>query len=658
MTPADELERISTRDALQLFARAFRYVRPFLGRFAVKAVLTMTSLLLAIFLAWPVKIIVDHVVLEVPLDQPTTPHPPFIEPLLAPLYGASTLEILVWMAAVQLALIVLIGAFGTTSAQRDRAGGNFAEGRDTATRTENEANRGFSYAGGLFGLFDYYFTMRLTQALNHHYRARLYERIQRLPMTAFDDERVGDAIYRVMYDTPSITGLSHQLLLTPVVTIVNFGVMVLVLRVTFGEHPEIWWAGLLAMPVAFLVTVPFSGALRRTVQQSRRAGSRATATMEEGMSNILAVQSLGGDERERRRFDRDSWDSFGRYRLVVLVVIAISAAALAGIFLLGGFVFFRVSDLVIAGSLSPGDFTLLISYYLQIAGYAGALGRLWIQIQGEAPGLRRVFYLMDLQGEQDPPKAAELPRIVRGVTLEGVDFEYPDATVALRGVDLEVPVGRVTAVVGPVGAGKTTLAYLIPRFLEPTRGQVLADGMDLKDVTRDSLRAQVSFVFQETVLFDATVAENIRTGRPDASDADVRRAAELAGAHEFIASLPQGYETRLGRAGGKLSVGQKQRLSIARALVRDSSVLILDEPTSALDPDTERRLVSALREASRNRAVVVIAHRLSTIREADQIAFLEAGRIIERGSHAELMTRPAGTGAYRRFVDLQTRGAA
>ncbi len=648
--------RISNREAVQLFRRAFQYVRPFLPRFAVKAVLTSLSLLVSILLAWPVKIIVDHVVLKVPLDQPTTPHPPFIEPLLSPLYGASMLELLVWMAAVQLGLILLIGAFGTTSAQRDRASGGLAAGRDTATNTENSANAGWSYAGGLFGLVDYLFTMRLTQALNHHYRSQLYERIQRLPMTSFDDERIGDAIYRVMYDTPSITGLSYQILLTPIVTIVNFGVTVFVLQLTFGAHPEIWWTALAVLPVALLVTAPFSGLVRQRVRQSRTAGSQATATIEEGMSNILAVQSLGGNARERRRFDRDSWRSFTQYRGVVLVVIGIVAAALGGTFLLGGVVFFRVSDLVIGGQLSPGDFALLITYYFQLAGYSGALGRLWIQIQGEAPGLNRVFFLMDLPGEQDPPDSVPLSRIHRAITLEGVDFDYPDGTATLRGIDLEIPVGQITALVGPAGAGKTTLAYLIPRFLEPTRGRVLADGVDLQGVTRDSLRRQVSFVFQETVLFDATVEENIRTGSPRASEAEVRRAAEAAGAHEFIRQLPQGYHTRLGRAGGKLSVGQKQRLSIARALVRDASVLVLDEPTSALDPEMERQLVATLRGARRHRAVVVIAHRLSTIRQADRIVFLDSGRIIESGSHAQLMARPSGP--YRHFVNLQTRGAA
>ena len=237
-----------------------------------------------------------------------------------------------------------------------------------------------------------------------------------------------------------------------------------------------------------------------------------------------------------------------------------------------------------------------------------------------------------------------------------MSFTYEDGTEALHDVDLEARIGQMTALVGPAGAGKTTLAYLLCGFLEPTRGRVTLDGADLRRFTIDSVRSQIAFVFQETALFDDTVEANIRLGKPDASEADVRLAARRAGADEFIQQLPHGYHTRLGRGGGKLSVGQKQRLSIARALVRDAPVLVLDEPTSALDPETERRLLHALREAGRDRLVLVIAHRLSTVRAADQILFLEAGRVIERGSHDELMQRPGGT--YRRFVDLQTRGAA
>jgi ABC-type multidrug transport system fused ATPase/permease subunit len=374
------------------------------------------------------------------------------------------------------------------------------------------------------------------------------------------------------------------------------------------------------------------------------------------MENIVAVQSLGGEGRERRRFDRDSWESFGQFRALLRTAIFAFLAALVPGIVLGASVFFHVADLVIRDEISRGDFTLLFTYFVQILWASVELGALWIRIQESAVGLHRVFFLMDLPAEVDPPHAQPLRVPRHGVRMENVHYRYPDGTVALRNVNFEARVGQMTALVGPAGAGKTTIAYLVPRFLAPQRGSVRVDGVDLSGVTRESLRSQVAFVFQETALFDESIFENIRMGKPHASDAEVQLAARTARADEFIQRLPQGYETRLGRAGGKLSVGQKQRLAIARALVRDAPILILDEPTSALDPETERRLVAALREARRDRVVLVIAHRLSTIRAADQILFVDGGQIKERGTHDELMARTGG--AYRRFVARQSRSAA
>jgi ABC-type multidrug transport system fused ATPase/permease subunit len=430
----------------------------------------------------------------------------------------------------------------------------------------------------------------------------------------------------------------------------------LIMGITFGDHPLIVWTGLAFAPLALVTTYPFAAALRRRSHAARRAGATTTASIEEGITNILAVQSLGGERRESRRFDRDSWEAFGSFRRVVVVAMAAFFVSLVPGLALGAGAFVYVSDLVVQGTISRGDWALLFTYFVQIAWASVELGAFWMRVQGSAAGLHRVFFLMDLPSESEEKAARALERVREGVRLEDVHYRYPDGTHALRGVSFEARVGSVTAIVGPAGAGKTTLAYLIPRFVEPTSGRVRVDGVDAASVTRASLRAQIAFVFQETALFDDTVLENIRLGRPGASEAEVRRAARMAGADEFIARLPEGYRTRLGRAGGKLSVGQKQRLAIARALVRDAPILILDEPTSALDPETEQRLVAALREASRERLVLVIAHRLSTVRAADQILFLEAGEILERGTHAELASRPGG--AYRRFVELQTRGAA
>ncbi len=653
MPPARTLSDFGT---VLVFGRALRYVAPVWRRFAVKALLTFVSLLPLLLFPWPLKILIDHVILGRPIGGEETPYPGFIQPFIDLLAGAPPAEIVFWVSLVFFALMFLVGGFGTSGPERDIAQGTLGQGQDTATQTENQANTGWSFAGGLFGLFEYRWTIRLSQALNHHYRSRLFERIQSLPMTTFDDEQIGDAIYRVMYDTPAITGVAYQLLLTPLVVPAQIALIALVIGVTYTGHPAIVWLSLGFVPLIFVVTFPFAGLLRRRAEESRGAGAVTASTIEEGVTNVVAVQSLDGHGRERRRFDRDSWNSFTAYRGLVRAVIALVLVATLAGFGLGAATFIYVSDLVVDDALSPGDFAVLMTYFFQIMGSGIRLGGLWIGVQGQAAGLHRVFWLMDLPAEQDPAAARPLAPIARGISLEGVHFDYPDGTRALRGVDLEIPVGKVVALAGPAGAGKTTLAYLVPRFLSPTRGRVCADGVDLATVTRASLREQVAFVFQENVLFDATIGENIRVGRREASELEVQRAAEIAGAHDFIRRLPDGYQTRLGRAGGKLSVGQKQRLSIARALVRDARILILDEPTSALDPDAERRLGAALREASRERAVIVIAHRLSTIREADEIAFLADGQVIERGTHDELMARAGG--AYRRFVELQTRGAA
>jgi ABC-type multidrug transport system fused ATPase/permease subunit len=648
--------RLGERETLRLFARALRYVAPLRGRFAAKLGLTLVSLSPRLLLPWPAKLIIDHVINQDPVAEALASYPAFMRPLLTPLADMQPLEILLWLLASQGLLVLAIGAIGSTSAEVDRTHARLSSGRDTATTTENEANYGHSFVGGLFGLFEFRFTLRLTQALNHLYRSRVFERIQSLPMRAFDDERIGDAVYRLMYDTPSITNVCYRLLITPVAAVLGLLVTVWVVRYTVGASPGVAWAALGFLPLAVLTTVFFGARIRAHSQQSREAGSTTTTGIEEGFANILAVQSLGSEAQEHRRFARESWDSFGAFRRFVLTILlaigfgAVPAAALTA------YAFIRVTDLVIAGVLTPGDFALVFTYYFQIAGYALALGALWIQLQGSAAGLGRVFELMDWPSERDAPGARALPPVRQGVRVEDAHFEYADGAPVLRGVSFEARVGEVTALVGPAGSGKTTLVSLVPRFLSPSAGRVRIDGLDVADLTLASLRARTAFVFQETVLFDTSIEENLRLGRPDASDEEIRRAARSAGADDFIRALPDGYRTRLGRAGGKLSGGQKQRLAIARALVRDAGILILDEPTSALDPESEAAIIQALHEAARTRVVIVIAHRLSSIRAADGILFLEHGRIVERGTHAELMRREGG--AYRRFVELQSRDPA
>jgi len=268
--------------------------------------------------------------------------------------------------------------------------------------------------------------------------------------------------------------------------------------------------------------------------------------------------------------------------------------------------------------------------------------------------MRRVFALMDLPREEDLGET-ELRTIESGIRFENVGLVYPDGRRALGKINLSVNIGQIVAFVGPTGAGKTSLAYLIPRYHLATEGQVLIERHDVKDLTVKSLRDQITYVFQETQLSSESILKNICFGKPNAAFEEVEHVAKVAGIHDFITSLPEGYETKLGTGSSKLSVGQKQRISIARGLLRESKILILDEPTSALDPETEKFLVKALHEAAKDRLVIIIAHRLSTIRQADTIVFLKDGEVREKGSHDELMD--IADGHYREFVDLQTNVA-
>ncbi|HEX2561193.1 ABC transporter ATP-binding protein [Phenylobacterium sp.] len=648
----DRAEHIGLKETLWLMARALAYIWPMRGRFVVGLVLASIAVVASVVAPWPLKILTDYVVLRKPVTPAEVAEfPPFLQPFMEMMIGWSPQQVAFATVLLAAGFLLTFGVFGQGAAGRDSTDAQLAEGQDTATRTENEANRGRSYASGIWGFLEYRWELRFSQALNHYYRCQLFERIKALPMTTLEDRRIGDSLYRVMYDTPMISAVCQTLIQQPITTVLTIAALGYVLTFSFGDAPEVVWAALAVAPAAFLLTLPLAGFARRRSTQSRLAGGDTTSAIEEGMSNILAIQSLGGWKRERTRFAAASAESFRRFRGVVLAnILVLVASGLAQQLLLSA-VFLVVSAQIIAGEMSVGDYMVITIYFASMAGSAILTGRLWVDLQDNAAGLKRVFELMDMPVEQDLG-ASVLPPIRQGVKMEAVTLVYPDGRKALDAVNFEARVGEIVAIVGPTGAGKTSLAYLIPRFHRPTSGKVTIDGYDLDGVKLESLRSQVTYVFQETHLFGDTIAANIAYAKPHASREEIERVAKVAGAHDFIMALPEGYDTDLGAKGGKLSVGQKQRVAIARGLLRESKILVLDEPTSALDPETERYLVAALEEASKDRAVIIIAHRLSTIVHADRIVFLEDGKVREEGSHAELMARG---GAYAEFARLQSR---
>ena len=639
---------ITAKESLTIILRSTAYIRYFPWRYLTKFILKLGSYALPLALiAWPVKILIDHVVLGMPIED-AVGYPFYIEPLIEFFHGKSVLEILLWLAVIGITLVVTIGSYSTGFEDETDAG--LAQGHDYATQVENKMHGGHSTAGGFYGYIEFKLNMRLTQVLNHTIRAHLFSKIAALPITKLEDQRIGDSIYRVMYDTPQINEIFYEMTHTPGMSTILYIQAVFIMLDAYPHMPIIAYGTIVLFPLWVFISAFFSRIVRRRGQAARAAGSITTATIEEGMDNILAVQSLGGNEGERKRFSADSKESFFRHRAVtILWIFIINFGGILTTLAHVGFTAY-VATLVIEGVMSPGDVAAIAVYFGYLRGPAFALGWLWIRFQDNVVAMRRVFAMMDLPAESELGDM-ELPLVEKGVRMEDVGFTYPDGRRALKGISLEANVGEIMAIVGPTGSGKTTLAYLIPRYHVATEGKITIDDKDVNDLTLESLRAQVTYVFQETQLFSSSILDNIRYGREDATIEEVEHVAKVAGIHDFVSGLPEGYDTKLGTTNAKISVGQKQRISIARGLLRESKILILDEPTSALDPETEEYLVRSLHEAAKNRLVVIIAHRLSTIANSNHIVFLDEGEIKEQGSHQELMAR--ADGQYRKFVDLQ-----
>ena len=651
-SPLDSDTDLGFRDTCRVIGRALTYIKHFPYRFTAKFVLFAISLMTPLVLPWPIKIVIDNVILQKAVAPEA--FPAYFRPFVAFLDGRTPFEMMVWVLCLGVAMVLLIGGFGSTGGANDQTDAGMAQGHDKATQTENEANAAYSKFAGLVGFIEFRLQLRLSQALNHLLRSQLFERIQTLPLPLLNDQKIGDSLYRVMYDTPALTNVFFQTIMSPIGAVFTGTLVLVVMAFNYGQAPEIVWLAICILPLQFLAMLPFPRAMRRRSQASRAAGSVTTGNIEEGISNVLAVQSLGGNRRERQRFQGHSDESFKRHRAEVLVGVMYGVANGMARGLMGLIAFYFISSRVIEGVLTPGDYGVLFFYYAWLSGSVTALPYLWIRIQADVPGIRRVFFLMDLPSET-ARRGTALSSIDHGIEMSGVGMTYPDGREALRDVDLTLAVGEITALVGPTGAGKTSLAHLIPGFLDASAGTIRIDGRDINDISLTSLRDQVSYVFQETQLFSDSIRDNIRYGNPDATQEEVERAARISGAHDFITALPEGYDTRLGTVTSKISVGQKQRIAIARGLIKPASVLILDEPTSALDPETEAYLVQALHEAAKDRLVVIIAHRLSTIANADKIVFLEDGRVLEQGSHESLMA-DAGS-HYRRFATLQSAAA-
>ncbi len=411
---------------------------------------------------------------------------------------------------------------------------------------------------------------------------------------------------------------------------------------------------LTSAPVIVYPLVRLGQKVRRTTKRSQEHLESLSHVASEAFTGHRIVKAFGTEAQEASRFSRAS-DAL--YRTNMKVTSALSSLPplmefLGGLAMAGAL--WYGSQQIAAGRLTTGEFASFIAALFLSYGPAKKLSRVNANLQQAIAAAGRIFEMLDTHSEvQERPGATVLAPLARGVEFRHVTFQYEDRDHRriLRDVDFEVPVGRMVAIVGLSGAGKTTLVNLIPRFYDVTGGAILIDGVDIRDVTIASLRAQIGMVTQDTVLFDDTVAANIAYGSPGASRERIEAAARAAHAHEFVSTLPEGYQTRIGERGQRLSGGQRQRLAIARALLKDPPILVLDEATSSLDAESEHLVQDALLRLMENRTSFVIAHRLSTVRRADAIIVLERGVVREVGRHDELLARP--NGVYARLYALQ-----
>ena len=505
------------------------------------------------------------------------------------------------------------------------------------------------------------------QRVNQDLRVALLDRWHKLSLRYHSNHRVGDSVYRLYQDSSQVTAVIGEITQALQVLITYFtGIIFL-----FALDPIL---GLMALAIVVGTLIWarwFSPRMRTNSLASRQANSNFTSRVQETFASTRLIKAFGAEVREQERFEADSISAFNasyRVRSLMAIIGIVTFTIAAGALLYGQFLTAiwafgerETYASVLVGLVGLSFLRWNLSAYQSAQEYLGAssasirdLVERWTRAQDIAMGLNRVFDILDIEPDvKSKPNAPPLDALRQEIRFDNVSFAYEPERPVLQDVSFSVSPGTVTAIVGPTGSGKSSLMSLISRLFDPDSGSVSIDGIDIRDLDLDSLRTNVSVALQENVLFGISLRDNIRYAVPDASDDQLMDAVRVACVEEYIAGLPEGLDTVLSDRGGKLSTGQRQRLSIARALVKGAPILILDEPTAALDAATEHRVLERLADWAANRAVFLITHRISTIQQADTILYIDQGRLIEQGSHAELMSIQGGL--YRSFVETEAR---
>ena len=518
----------------------------------------------------------------------------------------------------------------------------------------------------------WYYMTWIFQRVNQDLRVEMLSRVEHLSLRYHSDSKTGDAIYRIYQDSATIVNVLLYMVISPlrVVAWATFGIIVLLLF-----SPVLGFLLVAAAVPTIMLMRFYIPKIRVAATLSREYNSDLTSRIQETLAAIRVVKASGAETRLMERFQSDSQKAldaaFDMRKYIAYLTVSVAVVGLSFVFIADYFMAtwtIRGDSTFLGGSIALvgfavwnlGAFKVATGRGEEVSAQIWELAFYWSTVQDLVAGLKRAFFLLDLEPEVvDVESPQAFPEKLKEVRIENIEFGYQPDRMILKGASLSAKTGTVTAIVGATGSGKSTLMSMLLRLYNPDAGAVLVNEVALSQMSAEDVRSNVSIALQQNVLFATSVADNIRYGRSDIDQGQVTAAAQVACADEFVRAMPDGYDTELGERGGKLSTGQRQRISIARAVLRDTPILILDEPTASLDAETERRVMANLGEWGRERVVFIITHRLSTIRNADQIAFLEDGVIKELGSHHQLL---AQNGAYAEFVAAElgtdeTRGA-
>ena len=581
----------------------WRLIRPYRATLAVIFCAMLVQTAMSVAAPWPLKVVVDSVVGDHKL-----PH--VIEDAIRPFAAPGDRMKLAAVAAIVTVLIALLGAIGSYIAN--------------------------------------YYTTSVGQWVANDLRLRTYHHLERLSLHYYDTHETGTLLSTITDDVQTIQSFASAATLGILVDLLT---IVAMLGVMFWLNWDFTLIVVAATPFMLLLISRLKKAVKKATHEVRKQQSQIVSLVQQGFESMRAVKAFGRQDLEQEELSQVSQATVKAALKARSVKALVGPVVTVTISLCMGFVLWRSSSLILRGAMTVGELTVFLSYLRSFFKPVRGLATMTNTIAQAAVGVERVRAILDADDVTPERAQASIPPPFKGdIAFDHVSFGYTKDAQVLRDVSLRIDAGQTVGIVGPTGSGKSTVVSLLPRFYDPGGGTVAIDGTDVRNYTLQGLRAGIGYVLQETVLFRGTIADNIAYGRGSATRDDIIAAAKAANADEFIAKLPLGYDTMVGERGETLSGGQRQRIGIARALIRNSPILILDEPTAALDTESEQLVVEALARLMKGRTVITIAHRLSTIRDASKIVVIKDGVVAEEGSHDALIAR---RGVYAELYRVQ-----